>query len=192
MSQTQPNGVVTITNDEVYDLSGHQARLAKSIKSVHTCSNQAARDGLAALYGGTLPVPTLAYRQDLDAYESWNGTLWKRMSGEDTAADITSFSTGYTALTGAHKPRVAKIGNHCYLFGAVQSSATSTANILTVPAAFQPPTTGTRFIGSNITSNASNVMLAMASGLVQVPSGYGVINVTNAQVIPVMGFWRMD
>lgn len=76
MSQTQPNGVITITNDEVYDLSAHQARLAKSIKSVHSCANLAARDGLAALYGGTLPIPTLVYRVDLDSYQSWNGTNW--------------------------------------------------------------------------------------------------------------------
>jgi hypothetical protein len=76
MSQTQPNGVITITNDEVYDLSLHQARLAKSIKSVHSCANQTARDGLAALYGGTLPIPTLVYRVDLDSYQSWNGTNW--------------------------------------------------------------------------------------------------------------------
>lgn len=192
MSQTQPNGVVTITNDEVYDLSAHQARLAKSIKSVHACADLAARDGLAALYGGTLPVPTLAYRQDLDAYESWNGTVWKRMSGEETSADIATFSTGYTALTGAHKPRVRKIGNLVQLFGAVTSSASSTANILTVPAAFQPPTAGTRFIGANIASTGTNVMLALQTGIVQVPAGYGTINVTTAQTIPVMGTWWMD
>lgn len=192
MSQTQPNGVITITNDEVYDLSTHQARLAKSIKSVHSVTDVTARDGLAALYGGTLPNPTLAYRADLDCYESWNGTVWKRMSSEETTADIATFGTGWTALAGAHKPRVRKVGNLCQLFGGVLSSASATASILTVPAAFQPPTTSTRFIGTVISSIASNATLALSGGVVSIPAGYGAINVATVQNLPILGSWWMD
>jgi len=78
MSQTRYNRVVTITNDETYDLAGHMARMADSINPVIRVANQAERDGLAALApGGVLPIPTTVARADLlGALEVWDGTRW--------------------------------------------------------------------------------------------------------------------
>ena len=78
MSQTRYNKVVTITNDETYDLAGHMARMADSINPVIRVANQAEREGLAALApGGVLPIPTTVARADLlGALEVWDGTRW--------------------------------------------------------------------------------------------------------------------
>lgn len=78
MSQTRPTKIVTITNDEVYDLATHQARLADSARVVIPIANLTERNGLAAVFGGTIPPQTVISRLDLACtLEIWDGTTWQ-------------------------------------------------------------------------------------------------------------------
>lgn len=51
MPSTRQNKIVTITNDENYDLAGHMARLADSANVIIPVVNQAARDALVSIVG---------------------------------------------------------------------------------------------------------------------------------------------
>jgi len=85
MSQTRPNKIVTITNDEVYDLATHQARMADSTNVIVPVNTLSERDGLAAQYpGGVLPNPYYVARKDLPGQpiETWDGDAWKRVTEE--------------------------------------------------------------------------------------------------------------
>lgn len=110
----------------------------------------------------------------------------------EAAADVATFASGVTALTGPHKPRLCQNGNQLFLYGAVTfaSPAVST-NLLTIPAAFQPPSTNTRFIGANISSSGIGYMLGLSAGVVGLVAyntgsiGYGI-------TLPIVGSWRRD
>lgn len=53
---------------------------------VFSVANVTERNGLAALApGGVLPVPTLVWRVDLPGYESWDGTVWRQVTGRKHA-----------------------------------------------------------------------------------------------------------
>lgn len=81
MSSTRQNGIITITNDENYDLAGHMARMADSTNVPTIVANQAARDALTAYLG------MIVCRLDLGwVLEIWNGTIW-----------ISNGMTNYTA-----------------------------------------------------------------------------------------------
>lgn len=72
MSSTRQNGLVTITNDENYDLANHMARLADSANVVIRVPNQAARDALTLTQG--LVVCRLDRGHVLEIYD---GTTWQ-------------------------------------------------------------------------------------------------------------------
>lgn len=75
MSQTRPNKIVTITNDEIYDLATHQARLADSANVVIKVSSAAERDALPKTPGMSVT------RLDVlgQPVEIWDGSVWNRM-----------------------------------------------------------------------------------------------------------------
>lgn len=78
MSQTRQNKIVTITNDEVYDLALHQARLADSANVVIRVSSAAERDALTKAAGLTVA------RLDIPGQpiEIWDGTAWVRQGAK--------------------------------------------------------------------------------------------------------------
>lgn len=88
MPQTRPNKMKTIVNSDGYNLAPDLATLVDSANVIIPVANQAERDGLAALMG-TLLVPTMVYRADLNAYESWNGSTWDRVVTATAAAGVT-------------------------------------------------------------------------------------------------------
>lgn len=132
MAQTRPTKIVTITNDEIYDLATHLARMADSVRAVIHVTNQAERDGLAAAFGGTLPIPTHVWRMDQDFLETWNGARWvTRPHAEfttalNTCATNTSWGmgtfsvdntqttdTGFATINGTDTLRIRDAGIYC-------------------------------------------------------------------------------
>lgn len=88
MSQTRPNKMVTITNDEIYDLATHQARLADSANVLVKVNSQAERDALPVTPGWAV------VRLDLPAapVQTWNGTKW---SAADEAWTYVPMAQGF-------------------------------------------------------------------------------------------------
>lgn len=63
---------------------------------VFSVANTAERNGLAALApAGVLPIPTLVWRADVQAYESWDGTAWTRGANIALGATFNAFSATY-------------------------------------------------------------------------------------------------
>jgi hypothetical protein len=87
----------TIVNSDAYNLASDLAVQADSANVFIPVANQTERDGLAALMGGTLLVPTMVYRADLNAYESWNGSTWDRVVVATAGAGVTD---GFWTITG--------------------------------------------------------------------------------------------
>lgn len=150
MPQTRPNKMKTIVNSDAYNLAADLATMVDSANVNIEVSGQTERDGLAALMGGTLPVPTMVYRADLNAYESWNGASWDRIALNTlqnlTTADGTwayncQLFTEY-ALNGSKMVTfqfiVARIGGGAFTVAAA-SGGTWTA-LLTglIPAGYRP------------------------------------------------------
>lgn len=96
MPQTRPNKMKTIVNADGYNLSSDLATMADSANVTIPVANQTERDGLAALMG-TLLVPTVVYRADLNAYESWNGSTWDRVAVTTNGAGVTD---GFWTISG--------------------------------------------------------------------------------------------
>ncbi|MGB2557724.1 hypothetical protein [Cellulosimicrobium cellulans] len=158
--------------------------------------NIAARDALAAAMSPSTTEPLIVRRADAAvavAVEiTTNGTDWTPLAAQQSAL-VTTFGTGWTPTAGTeHQPRVTRLGNRVFITGAVTRSTGSTGDILTVPAAFQPPSTGTRFIGAVFASNATAGMLALSNGRVSVPTGYGTLTGVGTFALPVVGNWTMD
>lgn len=158
--------------------------------------NVAVRDALAAAVSPSTTEPLIVRRADAAvavAVEiTTNGTDWTPLAAQQSA-EVTTFGSGWVATNDtAHKPRVTRIGNRVFLTGAVTRSTGSTGNLLTVPAAFQPPSTSTRFIGAVWSSAGTGGMLALSSGVVSVPTGYGNLGGSGSIVVPVIGNWTMD
>lgn len=91
MSSTRQNKAVTITNDEVYDLATHQARLADSLNVVIPVANVTERDSLAKFDG------MVVCRRDLPGrpLEQWDGAGWLPtpvQTGVYASPAITGFS----------------------------------------------------------------------------------------------------
>jgi len=71
MSQTRQNKIVTITNDEVYDLATHQARLADSANVVIPVANQAERDVLTTFNGMAAARADTNYNLEIYTAGGW-------------------------------------------------------------------------------------------------------------------------
>ena len=87
MSQTRPNKIVTITNDEVYDLAAHQARMADSANVTIKVGSIAERDVLpeSVKTPGTKVIVT----DDTTMPEQkWNGTKWVQFIYAEASASI--------------------------------------------------------------------------------------------------------
>jgi hypothetical protein len=71
MSQTRQNKMVCITNDEVYDLATHQARLADSANVVIPVANQAERDVLVPFSGMVAARADTNYNPEIYTSGGW-------------------------------------------------------------------------------------------------------------------------
>lgn len=77
---------------------GYAAQVKRALETaglVFSVANLTERNGLAALVpAGVLPVPTLIWRADLLAYQTWDGTTW-RMTTEAGNVITTDANWGY-------------------------------------------------------------------------------------------------
>lgn len=187
MAQTLDNGVIVPVNSDAYNLCPDLQTMGNAVKGVTPVANQAARDALTTFNG------RVVWRQDLLQFEVYDGSTWLVEDALEQSSDVSTFSTGWTATNSAeHKPRLLRTGSMIFLVGGVQSSASATSSVLTVPTAYRPPSVGTRFIGSCITSLGTFCTFAMANGVVSIPAGYGNVVVTNTAHYPLNCFWKMD
>lgn len=123
----------------------------------------------------------------------WSGSSWIYL-GVTPEGTITTFGTGWAATSGSsnYPPKVVRNGNIVYLTGLVSTSTGySLSNILTIPAAFQPPTSAARAIGAGVTSAGQPMQYFLSSGTVLIPSGYGG-STSTGQAFPLNCFWIMD
>jgi hypothetical protein len=102
MSQVRPTKIVTITNDEIYDLATHQARLADSARVIIPVATTTERDvTLLAAFGGTYPVPTFVSVANGPA-QIWNGTRWgwlyPHRHGKNRQASVTVAGVSYATI----------------------------------------------------------------------------------------------
>jgi len=191
--------------------------LAASINDIVPVANVTARAQLLADLAAMTPPyvpsasrPLVIARADAPAgaefeytvgeLDGSSNTVWRNFAGE-TTSNITSFGTGWGATnTQEHRPRVRRQGNQVVLFGSVSRSGTSGAssNILTLPPAFQPPSAGTRFVGSTTIQAGSGgtsgtLQLILVGGVLQIVSNYGSGSIGSGAVIPLVGAtWWMD
>jgi hypothetical protein len=78
MGQNLYNGGWVPTNSDAYDLTADLAKICLSLNIPIPVDDQAERDGLAALAGGTLKVGTMVLRKDQSLFvEKWDGSSWK-------------------------------------------------------------------------------------------------------------------
>lgn len=155
MAQTRPNKMVTITNDEVYDLATHLARLADSAGVVVGVSGASERDGLAALWpGGVLPIPFYVSRKDVPGapLEIWDGTNWSRYTRSHAKAAGTA-SIGIVPAGGLTGPfaQVFPAGR----FSVAPIVLVNTDQTRLVAVAADVTTTGFNLYLQNVTSGAS-------------------------------------
>ncbi|WP_157759654.1 hypothetical protein [Cellulosimicrobium cellulans] len=129
---------------------------------------------------------------------STDGTNWRTI-GSQVGANITAFGTGWSATAGSgHTPRVRRHGNMVYLFGSVSMGTGASMNdILAVPTGFTPSNANTTFIGvTSLNPNggtAGTRELAIASGRILAPAGYGAGSPAVGGTIPLGGcFWTVD
>jgi hypothetical protein len=126
----------------------------------------------------------------------WSSTGWVFVAGS-AAADIASFSTGWTSLTGGHKARVRRQGNLVTLHGGILFGTNANYNsMFTVPAGFAPATTGTQFIGMSMASlgsgNGGAFELVIKSGVVSAAgTGYSTASLPPGAVVALGGcqYW---
>lgn len=104
MSQTLYNGADVPTNSDAYNLTDDLAKLCLSLNIPIPVSNQAQRDGLAALAGGTLKIGTMVLRKDQSMFvEKWDGSSWKTLGHSEWTKSAhvvpTNMVYGVGALT---------------------------------------------------------------------------------------------
>lgn len=126
----------------------------------------------------------------------WSGTAWVYV-GVSPVVNVTAFGGGISATPGsaAFTPRVMRTGNRVDLVGSLTcGSSVNNLNLLTVPAAFQPPTPGSRFVGTCVSSLNIGAEFELASGTLLIPNGYvtGTGIVTSGSVLPLTCSWIMD
>jgi hypothetical protein len=171
----------------------------------------------AAAVGNRKIGPTTSGTPALGRTTATGADVWEGLEWQDTTdgftyvsksggwvkpnhvlADIATFGTGYAPTDAAgHKPRVRRIGDQCFLYGALTtSSGFAYSNLLTLPAAFQPPTTATRFIGTNIAATGAYQALyelILAGGVVSISTAFLSGSIAAAgTIVPVVGSWWMD
>lgn len=148
MGQTRQNKVVTITNDEIYDLANHLARLSDSIRVIIPVSTTAERDALVKYTG------MMVQRLDIGGMpvEQWNGTVWIPWASSLGAPTVSkalgnSGSVGATFATVDYVPSFAFLAGRKYRirwdFRYQISTVNTGANVLLSLAATTDPPTDT-------------------------------------------------
>jgi len=160
---------------------------------------------------GNRRVDTNAVRNSLTGADLWNGLEfletdtgltylysngWQFYNSLVTTAQITTFGTNWSPVVGAgFTPTVTRIGARVYLEGAVKLGASGSGgytNILTIPAAFQPPTTANRFVGNAINSVGVAMELVLVAGVLQDASGYVIGSPGFSVNLPLHCSWTLN
>lgn len=133
-------------------------------------------------YANVLADPVAAY----NTMWSWSGVAWTL---PDMTAALTNVGTNWVAGTGQLIPTATMIGGRVFLDGAVSANgAVSASSIIGVPATFNPPSAGARFLGAAVTSQGGAYNLQMLNGIISIPAGYGVgASITSGCVLPLSG-----
>jgi hypothetical protein len=130
----------------------------------------------AALTGADVWVGLEFYETDTALTWLYTSSGWSNNGTIATMANLTP-ATGWTAGTGVNAPRLIREGNQVTLYGILGwTTGGSYSNMLTIPAAFLPPTlTASRFIGtaSQVTGTALISFLAIITAAGVLANGAG-------------------
>lgn len=121
-----------------------------------------------------------------------SGAVAATLSNAQVAATLAS---GWVVVAGnQHSPRIRRVGNMCFLVGAIQRDGTAGAatNLLTVPAAVRPTAAGTRMIGAAALSTGGVAELLLTTGTISIAAGYGTGAIASGTVVPLHCMWVID
>ena len=183
MPQTRQNGGIVPVGSDPYALTQDLATLADSLNVDIIVSTLEERNALTPHEGMRVVRLDLSGITETYINGAWSG------SG---ATNIATFGASWTPLTGGHAPRVYRSGGIVFLVGGVTigAGADPYSNILTIPTQFRPSTTGTMFVGSGVSSNAKHYELALANGVLSIPTGY-IGGGTDGGNFPVTSQWPL-
>lgn len=140
MTTTAWNKMLQLNASDGWNLVSDSQAVSKSARVAIPVAGTTERGdgsttGLAIIYGATLPVPTLVFRTDINAYETWDGTNWNPEVGSviastddgTTKSGITTTDTlltliGSVTLIAGHTYNL-----HCKFNHASTSSGTNMA-----------------------------------------------------------------
>lgn len=177
------NGGKSIANSEDYDLANDVTEIVDSLNVNAPISSIEERNALTPFEGMTIVRLDLKGIIEIYINGAWTG------SGSTA---ITTFGTGWTPLTSSQAPRLYRAGGIVFLVGGVTFGAgASIGNLLTVPTAFRPVTTGTIFVGSGVNSAGVAYELALSAGVLSVPSGYRPSTFGVGEHTPVTCSWPL-
>lgn len=204
MPNVSPEKVRTPAGSDPYNLPTDLRLFGESVRTFVPVANTTERAAVVAqMATAGRPVttgnPLVVIRADAPAGAeieySLNGTAWATLGGTP-ATDIVSFSAGWgvvTPNTSEHRPRVVRSGNVVHLYGMVARTTGSTGDILTIPLAYQPPSSGTRAVGAVFASNGTQGELFLSSGKLVAVAGYGTLTGSGTFSVPLGGLsWVMD
>lgn len=189
MSQTRPNKIVTITNDEIYDLATHDARQADSTNVIVNVTGTTERDAIPKYTGLTVR------RLDVVGHplEEWNGTAWDRSPVWSTGNLVTD---GFWSITGKLvKNTLSDVSMVTLMANLVRTGPAITVNVGDsalllgmVPSGFRPPanhywngTVNTALAGSRYaepqfiigdSGNGNWIARSISGGPITISTGY--------------------
>lgn len=204
MPNVSPEKVRTPAGSDAYALTTDLRLMGDSVRTFVPVSNVTERAAVVtAMAAASRPItannPLVVIRADAstgaEIEYTLDGTVWAVLGGSP-ASNVATFSSGWgvvTPNTPEHRPRCVRVGNIVYLCGMVARSTGSTGDILTIPLAYQPPSSGTRAIGAVFASNGTQGQLFLSAGKVVAIAGYGNLAGSGTFSMPLAGcFWVMD
>lgn len=117
---------------------------------------------------------------------------WVNLDVGNSASDVQAMGTGWTALTGNHKPRLIRQGRMVDLIGgATQGATAGVSHILTIPAAYLPASGSSMFVGSGTTSKGVSYELVLGDGKLAIDQNYITGPFPVGSVVPVKASWPL-
>lgn len=99
MPTTTANESTVPVGSDPYALTADLKKAIEGVRSIIPVASTAERDGLAALFGGTLPVPTWIQRTDLNGEPlyQWDGSAWLLPAGAQGILNVQTAGSGDAA-----------------------------------------------------------------------------------------------
>lgn len=205
MPNVSPEKVRTPAGSDAYALTNDLRLMGDSVRTFVPVSNVTERAAVVtAMTAASRPVtannPLVVIRADAptgaEVEYTLNGTVWAVLGGSP-AATVATFSSGWgvvTPDTPEHRPRCVRSGNIVTLYGMVARTTGTMGDILTIPLAYQPPSSGTRSVGTVVGSNGQIAGLFLSAGKLVMAPGYGNLGSTGGNFsMPLGGLsWVMD